>query len=255
MPERIGLVGCVKTKRVAPAPAKDLYISPLFGARKAHVERTCDRWFVLSALHGMLEPDEVIAPYDHTLQRVPARGRRAWAGEVLAQIDQRLGAIVGQVIEIHAGAAYASHGLVEGLETRGATVDWPVAGLALGEQLTFYGQARPVIQTHRRPPSTPAPAPAPVPRGDTTPVPVPTGKYRPLYEALQNTAASDVTLSFAEIEGILGTSLPESAHRYQAWWSNDESGTHSHARAWLAAGFSTGGVNLRARQVVFRRRR
>lgn len=255
MPERIALVGCVKTKLDVPAPAKDLYISPLFRGRRAHVERTCGRWFVLSALHGMLGPDEVIAPYDHTLQRVSARGRRAWTGEVLAQLDQRLETIVGRVIEIHAGAAYAGHGLIEGLEARGATVDWPVAGLALGEQLAFYGQARPVVETPRRSQSTPAPAPVPVPPGDTTPVPVPTGKYRPLYEALQNTAASDVALSFAEIESILGTSLPESAHRYQAWWSNDESGTHSHARAWLAAGFLTGGVNLQARQVVFRRRR
>jgi hypothetical protein len=46
---RIGLVGCVKSKRSQAAPARELYSSPLFRGRRDWVERTCDRWFVLSA--------------------------------------------------------------------------------------------------------------------------------------------------------------------------------------------------------------
>ncbi|HWO69164.1 MAG TPA: hypothetical protein VNP94_00195, partial [Actinomycetota bacterium] len=45
---RIGLVGCVKSKRARPAPARDLYTSPLFRGARRFVERSCDRWFVLS---------------------------------------------------------------------------------------------------------------------------------------------------------------------------------------------------------------
>jgi hypothetical protein len=64
---RIGLVGCVKTKRSFASPGKDLYASPLFRGRRRYVEASCDRWFVLSALHGLVAPDEVLEPYDVTL--------------------------------------------------------------------------------------------------------------------------------------------------------------------------------------------
>ena len=58
---RVGLVGCVKKKGSSPAPAGDLYISPLFIGRRRFVEASCDRWFILSALHGLLDPDQVRA--------------------------------------------------------------------------------------------------------------------------------------------------------------------------------------------------
>ncbi len=50
--------------------------------------------------------------------------------------------------------------------------------------------------------------------------------------------------SFSEIEAILGERLPVSARRHGAWWANERVGTHSHARAWLAAGFETSPVAL-----------
>jgi hypothetical protein len=59
---RVGLVGCVKTKQPRVAPAQELYTSPLFRRRRAWVERTCDRWFILSAKHGLVEPGRVLAP-------------------------------------------------------------------------------------------------------------------------------------------------------------------------------------------------
>jgi hypothetical protein len=45
----------------------------------------------------------------------------------------------------------------------------------------------------------------------------------------------EIELSFAALEHHLGFSLPASARRHAAWWSNSAS-RHSHARAWLAAG-------------------
>jgi hypothetical protein len=49
------------------APAGDLYVSSLFMGRRRFVEASCDRWFILSALHGGVDPDEVIEPYDESL--------------------------------------------------------------------------------------------------------------------------------------------------------------------------------------------
>ncbi len=58
------LVGCVATKAPAPAPAKDLYRSQLFTRRRAYAEASGKPWFILSALHGLVQPDEVTEPYD-----------------------------------------------------------------------------------------------------------------------------------------------------------------------------------------------
>lgn len=54
----IGLVGCVKTKRSTGNLARDLYMSTLFTGRRRYVEASCDRWFVLSARHGLVCNDE-----------------------------------------------------------------------------------------------------------------------------------------------------------------------------------------------------
>lgn len=61
---KVGLVGCVKSKRGTAAPARDLYTSALFRGRRRYVELTCDRWFILSARHGLVEPEEILEPYD-----------------------------------------------------------------------------------------------------------------------------------------------------------------------------------------------
>jgi len=76
-------------------------------------------------------------------------------------------------------------------------------------------------------------------------------KYEPLKRHLEGMFQHDeVRLSFAEIERILGFSLPPSAHDAQPWWSNTRAG-HSQAAAWLDAGWKTAGLDLAARQVSF----
>lgn len=135
---RIGLVGCVKQKQRHGAPARELYTSALFRGRREAVEDTCDRWFVLSALHGLVDPDETLEPYDKTLTAAPRSERRAWSARVLEELDERCGNLAGCTVELHAGAAYCDFGLVEGLEARGATVQLPTEGLRMGEQLRYY---------------------------------------------------------------------------------------------------------------------
>lgn len=140
MTTRIGLVGCVKEKRSAPAAAGDLYTSALFRGRRRFVERSCDRWYILSALHGLVDPEATLEPYDVTLVGAGRQTKRDWAARVLHQIDSQLGSVFGVVIEVHAGADYRDWGLVDGLRARGAMVSAPTEGLTQGRQLAFYAQ-------------------------------------------------------------------------------------------------------------------
>lgn len=68
------------------------------------------------------------------------------------------------------------------------------------------------------------------------------GKYEALHRRLTELADNEWHATFRDVEAVLGTSLPRSARRHQAWWSNTTS--HSHARAWLWAGWQTRDVNL-----------
>ena len=47
------------------------------------------------------------------------------------------------------------------------------------------------------------------------------GKYKALYEYVDNRYANTVVLTFAHIEDLLGFTLPDSAHVDHAWWANN----------------------------------
>lgn len=81
------------------------------------------------------------------------------------------------------------------------------------------------------------------------------GKYDPLKRYLESQETDSVNADFAQLEEILGFSLPRSAYRYQAWWANEAHGSHSHSRSWQDAGWETSQVNTSDRKVRFRRRR
>jgi len=138
---RIGLVGCVKSKQAVSAPAAELYTSPLFLGRRAFVEATCDRWYVLSALHGLVQPEQIRDPYDRTLNDACAAEKREWSQAVIDALGRELGSLRGMIFEIHAGRAYMDFGVASGLQREGAQIELPVAGLGLGQQLAFYAGA------------------------------------------------------------------------------------------------------------------
>ena len=79
------------------------------------------------------------------------------------------------------------------------------------------------------------------------------GKYRPLYQYLENRYADTVVLTFAQIEDLLGFTLPDSARVDHDWWANnDPNDTPPHSRAWTLAS-RRARPNLNAQTVVFER--
>ena len=78
-------------------------------------------------------------------------------------------------------------------------------------------------------------------------------KYEGLGNHLKFRAAFTglVKLSFARIDGLIGSNLPMNAFRDESWWSNSSSGVH--AKAWLNAGWEVQEVNLKEGYVVFKK--
>ena len=139
----VGLVGCVKDKASRACSARDLYVSALFRGRRRYVERSCDAWWILSAQHGLVDPDEVVAPYDLALKDLGRSERRKWSQRVLQALDELVALHGGDTVELHAGAEYRDFGLAEGLAARGCELTNPTEGMRIGEQLRFYQRASP----------------------------------------------------------------------------------------------------------------
>jgi len=60
-----------------------------------------------------------------------------------------------------------------------------------------------------------------------------------------------VKLSFARIDGLIGSNLPMEAYRSEKWWSN--SASTAHAKGWLDAGWEVQDVNLKGGWVCFKK--
>lgn len=135
------LLGCVKLKGSDPAPARSLYRSPLWSKRRTYAEASSTPWLILSAKHGLLDPDETVAPYDLALADLTAAQRRAWGVTVVEQLQARLGGLQGTLLEIHAGSSYRD-AISDGVERAGGRIDAPLRGLFMGQQLAWYSISR-----------------------------------------------------------------------------------------------------------------
>lgn len=134
----IVLITCVKTKRRKPCAAKDLYISPLFVKQRSYAEETGVPWFILSAEHGLVVPDEWLSPYERYLPDTPSNFRSAWGAWVAARLQLLAGPLSGRVIEAHAGSAYID-AIRPHMEMDGAILIEPLHGLSMGARLAWYG--------------------------------------------------------------------------------------------------------------------
>jgi len=79
----------------------------------------------------------------------------------------------------------------------------------------------------------------------------PGSKYYPLHQRLSQSLQDEVTLTFTEIEALLGEPLPSSAHTRRDWWSNRRAAPP--AAAWHEAGYRVIQADIENRRVSFRK--
>jgi len=141
------IVGCCDKKRAAKCAARDLYMSPLFRWARTYAEKYGTAgWLIASAEHGLLRPDDVIAPYD---RRLPTAHDERWAWRHLAQAGFAcwLGdhpeycagpVLTGLRIEVIAGRDYAE---LLGRTAMKNYMTEPLAGLPIGQRLSWLRRA------------------------------------------------------------------------------------------------------------------
>jgi hypothetical protein len=133
------LISCAAQKLPYKATAQDLYTSPPF-KKSLHYARSLkpDHIFILSAKYGLLRLDQVIEPYDVTLNDMPAAEIRRWSWHVLDQLRALIDLHNDRVIFL-AGGKYRKY-LVPAISTYAV----PMQGLSIGQQLHFrlFGSCR-----------------------------------------------------------------------------------------------------------------
>ena len=130
----VHLIACVGQKTPSRQPAKDLYTSAWFLKARRYVEAQGTPWFILSAKHGLLHPDQLTSPYELTLNEMGVVERRAWALQVLEVLLPQLDR--DSTVTFLAGQRYREY-LTPILEAAGVEVRVPMSGLAIGRQLAW----------------------------------------------------------------------------------------------------------------------
>lgn len=128
MTRPVHLVACVGQKLPHAARAGDLYQSDWFRKARTYVAAQGGRWFILSALHGLVAPSRVIEPYNVTLADMSAAERRGWGARVAGQLAAQIGRRTPVVML--AGRLY--HSPIADWAGSRATV--PMEGLGIGQQ-------------------------------------------------------------------------------------------------------------------------
>ena len=77
-------------------------------------------------------------------------------------------------------------------------------------------------------------------------------KYQKLTEYLQKNRKTELLLTFAEIEEILGFSLDVSAFQYKEFWANCTASTKAYS--WMDAGYEITETNLKEGILTFRKK-
>ena len=132
---KIYLVSCVKTKiQTGQHQAKNLYISTWFKYARQYAETHADQWFILSAKHCLVEPDQLIENYEETLNTKRKTERLEWAKAVFYQIQKHV--THADTVVFLAGVNYREF-LAPRLERLGCRIEIPMKSLRQGQQTSW----------------------------------------------------------------------------------------------------------------------
>ncbi len=149
----IVLVGCGKEKLDRAAKAKNLYTGPLFRKARAYAEQFGDEWYILSAKHGLLNPETVTDPYNETVAGKPQLERKQFAICLRNSISCNLltwtheNGLNWRCEPVRfvclAGAPYLECFDIAPRIRQFCTIEKPLEGMGIGQRMAWLGKAVP----------------------------------------------------------------------------------------------------------------
>ncbi|HIH25724.1 hypothetical protein J4476_03395 [Candidatus Woesearchaeota archaeon] len=129
---KIVLISCVSKKLSCKSKAKDLYISSLFKFNLKYADSFFpDNIFILSAKYGLVSLDDIIDPYDMTLNNMNSKEIKLWADNVLVKLS-KIADLKNDEFIFLAGDNYRKY-LISSINN----YKIPLKGLGIGKQLHY----------------------------------------------------------------------------------------------------------------------
>lgn len=126
-------ISCVKSKQNKRCRAEELYISDLFTKELAYAKSLNPRKiYILSAKYGVVELDDVLDPYELTLNKMKEQDRKRWAYNCYKQLQSKNIDFDEKAVFL-CGNNYRKY-----LMRMFKDAEAPLKKLGIGKQLKFY---------------------------------------------------------------------------------------------------------------------
>jgi hypothetical protein len=214
----LALISCTKSKASQARAAAELYQpSVWFSYAYQYAPLVADKILILSAKHGIVRPEQVLAPYDETLQGSSQVERETWADMVYPQLRATSEYREAKSIVWLAGEDYRNE-LLARVRSDGKRSLVPMQGLRQGEQVSWLKaqvEGRPTSPLARREERV---IPSPAKARATTPGTAPRADdFRRVLTDLKAKARRDghtvLEISAGELHRIVGGYPSSGAHR------------------------------------------
>jgi len=139
------LISCSKSKGGHRDLARNMYVSPLYRKSVMVAEGWGLSFSILSAKYGLLNPDDIIEPYDLTLKGASKQFKLDWAQKVDEQIRTSIDR--QKRLIVLAGDDYYAP-LVEAGAHAPLNFLAPMRGISLGNRLVFLNQCMRIRKRH-----------------------------------------------------------------------------------------------------------
>lgn len=129
---QIALISCSKMKKPYPCPAHELYsASDLFSLSYQYAKKHANKVYILSAKYGLVSEDQILEPYDQTLNMMSRHQQLSWANIVLQDLRKECNLVSDSFILL-AGNTYCRD-LVQHLPNHSLLLK----GLRMGERMAL----------------------------------------------------------------------------------------------------------------------
>lgn len=132
------LIQCVDSKQVGTHPAKELYQGNYFEAMKRYAKARDKPWYILSAKHGLVDPNDTLDYYD-------AFGLSDAQAD---EISEELVEMNVKSVHLIGGVEY-TNALIPELERRGIDVIEIAQGLKIGERVSLLQRKARKLENHQ----------------------------------------------------------------------------------------------------------
>lgn len=140
---KIVLISCTKKKQICACRAEEMYsVSNLFRKELAYAKTLTNpnNIYILSAKHGLLHLEDIIEPYNQTLNGQSINSIKLWSKMVFEQLEQKMDLCSIEIVFL-AGKNYRKQ-LIPLLRKKypNTSISVPTEGMGIGVQLKYYSE-------------------------------------------------------------------------------------------------------------------